>query len=308
MSRRRHDWGSARTDTPSSWKAYAAMALAVFVFFRWIAPATIFAKSSLKMAAQVSITLGTMISGVLAVLALLAYIASQAKRRSTELPALSSPAYKREPSTPRSTTVWSDLDHAWGDLLSSSKQGIRGKPTQWSIDVIRAIEWKRFEELCAAIFREQGTRAETQASGSDGGIDIHVYGTDPVRPLTIIQCKAWNTKQVGVKPIRELLGVMTHKKIDHGVFMTTSKFSDDAVAFAQANNIVLLTGQAVLNEILELPSDAQSRLLEIATEGNYTTPTCASCGIKMVWRDKGQFWGCTNYPRCKTRLFSNRVQ
>ena len=34
-------------------------------------------------------------------------------------------------------------------------------------------------------------------------------------------------------------------------------------------------------------------------------PTCASCGIKMEHqRADGAvaFWGCNNYPRCKSRL------
>lgn len=34
--------------------------------------------------------------------------------------------------------------------------------------------------------------------------------------------------------------------------------------------------------------------------------TCASCGIKLVERTPAKggagFWGCSNYPRCKSRL------
>jgi restriction system protein len=250
-------------------------------------------------------------AGLLAVLALLAYIAQRAERRtsafSDELKPISLDAYRREPRAQSSATDFSALDVAWGQAYQSNQHRSRQKPTEWSLEVLRSIEWKRFEELCAALFREQGSRAETQVCGPDGGIDIHVYGSDPVSPLTIVQCKAWNNQQIGVNLIRELLGVMTHTKVGHGMFMTTSTFSEDAVAFAQANNIALLSGQAVLKEIVELPADAQARLLSVATEGDYMTPTCASCGIKMVWRDKGQFWGCVNYPRCSSRLFSKAV-
>ena len=39
-------------------------------------------------------------------------------------------------------------------------------------------------------------------------------------------------------------------------------------------------------------------------EGEYWRTTCASCGVKLVERtlSKGgaAFWGCSNYPRCKT--------
>ncbi|MEK7067409.1 MAG: topoisomerase DNA-binding C4 zinc finger domain-containing protein [Patescibacteria group bacterium] len=31
------------------------------------------------------------------------------------------------------------------------------------------------------------------------------------------------------------------------------------------------------------------------------TGICPSCGTKMVWRksERGDFWGCGNYPRCR---------
>ncbi|HEX9171356.1 MAG TPA: topoisomerase DNA-binding C4 zinc finger domain-containing protein, partial [Telluria sp.] len=57
-------------------------------------------------------------------------------------------------------------------------------------------------------------------------------------------------------------------------------------------------------KIRDLPADDQQALLRFAFEGDYTTPTCASCGVKMVARDskRGAFWGCQHYPRCKTTL------
>jgi restriction system protein len=53
--------------------------------------------------------------------------------------------------------------------------------------------------------------------------------------------------------------------------------------------------------IQKLPAEAQQRLLAVATEGEFTTPTSPSCGIKMVWRksERGDFWGCRHYPRRK---------
>ena len=51
------------------------------------------------------------------------------------------------------------------------------------------------------------------------------------------------------------------------------------------------------------------QLLKLATQGDFLTPTCPSCGIKMVPRKSTQvgreFWGCTNYPRCKQTFFAS---
>jgi len=88
--------------------------------------------------------------------------------------------------------------------------------------------------------------------------------------------------------------------------MATSTFSDDAQQFAKAHNdkLFLIDGAKFVSLLSALPRDKRKQLLEFATEGDYTTPSCASCGIKMVRRSgkAGEFWGCQNYPRCKSTL------
>lgn len=153
--------------------------------------------------------------------------------------------------------------------------------------------------------REKGIRAETTRLGADGGIDIHLFqdDADPTRATSIVQCKAWS-KQVGVKEVRELRGVMAHEKVEKAFFMAPNGYTDDARAFATENRITLLDGKLFLAMLQRLPEDASKRLLEFATAGDWTTPTCPSCGGKMVARDskRGAFWGCAAYPRCHAKL------
>ena len=67
-----------------------------------------------------------------------------------------------------------------------------------------------------------------------------------------------------------------------------------------------LDGSGLLKLIATRTDEQQQALLDVAFEGDYGRPTCASCGIKLVERtpSKGgaNFWGCSNYPRCKSRL------
>ncbi len=176
----------------------------------------------------------------------------------------------------------------------------------WSLALLQAIEWKRFEDLCAEFYREKGIRCATTSLGADGGVDVRLYqdAEDPQRCTAIVQCKAWGERIVGVKPVRELLGVMAHEKIPKAFFMSPSRFSDDARSFAQANSITLLDGKLFLAMLLRLPEASRQRLLDFATQGDYTTPSCPHCGIKMLAREsaKGKFWGCVNYPRCRQIL------
>ena len=97
-------------------------------------------------------------------------------------------------------------------------------PAQWSLDLLRELEWKRFEEVALKLYQLQGYKARTTHTGADGGVDIIVYVDGTNGPLSLIQCKAWNTRPVGVKPVRELLGVLAHNKVKHGIFMTTDFF------------------------------------------------------------------------------------
>lgn len=185
-----------------------------------------------------------------------------------------------------------------------STQPLEAKPTLWTLELIQEIEWKKFEELSTAYYLEKGIKAKATSLGADGGIDIKLYQDESGNPTSLVQCKAWTSKQVGVKEIREFLGVMTHEKIAKGFYMTSGEYSVDAKATATANRITLINGVMLLAMIKRLPEVSQQKLLALATMGDYTTPTCSACGVKMVKRNgkRGEFWGCTNYPRCKQML------
>ena len=133
-----------------------------------------------------------------------------------------------------------------------------------------------------------------------------LYDNETGQPVAVIQCKAWSNK-VGVKPVRELLGVMTAKQVQRGIFVTTSDYTGEAKEFASGvAGLELIDGYNLLERIQVLSPDKRASLLETATLGDYTTPTCPRCDVKMVSREakKGGsvgsvFWGCRHYPRCK---------
>lgn len=182
--------------------------------------------------------------------------------------------------------------------------------TEWSLDLIQSIEWKRFEDLCQRFYASKGIRSECTPLGPDGGIDIRLFQDDSGKATSIVQCKAWGDSYVGVKPIRELLGVMVHEKVAKAFFMTSGKYSDEAKAFAVPNRITLIDGKMLLAMLLRLPEDSRNQLLAFATAGDYTTPTCPTCGTKMrlVTGVEGRrdFWGCKNFPKCRQKLGARR--
>jgi restriction system protein len=174
------------------------------------------------------------------------------------------------------------------------------------LELLQAIEWKRFEDLCQKYYEVKGIRSACTPLGPDGGIDIHLFQDDSDRATAIVQCKAWGNSFVGVKPIRELLGVMVHEKIAKAFFMTCGRYSDEAKAFAAPNRISLIDGTMLLIMIKRLPDEKQEALLRFATDGDYNVPTCPACGRKMHLvsgkEGKRDFWGCTDFPKCRQKL------
>jgi len=176
---------------------------------------------------------------------------------------------------------------------------------EWSLDALKQLEWKRFELLCVAYYEATGFQVKTVPHGPDGGIDATLYKAGLDTPLALVQCKAWN-KPVKVEQVRALGGVMHEHKVERGVFWSRSGYAGRPVQeSARRAGILLLDGAAIVERIRALPAEKQAALLAQAFKGDYRTPTCAACGIKMVPREvKGRpIWGCSNFPSCRSLIF-----
>lgn len=180
-----------------------------------------------------------------------------------------------------------------------------GRETAWSAKVFDDIEWRRFEAVCESLFAQGGFETKSQSHGPDGGVDIWLHSKNAGGPAAIVQCKHW-TKPVGVKELREFFGVMASHKLKRGTFATTSTFTPDAMRFAKANGINTMGRERLLALIARRTPEQQAQLLQVAYEGEYWKPTCASCGVKMVERKSSRgtsaFWGCVHFPQCRSML------
>jgi len=102
---------------------------------------------------------------------------------------------------------------------------------------------------------------------------------------------------------------MAAEGVPKGYFVTTGDFFANARAFANGKAITLVDGPAVIERIRKLPDEQQEDLYRLATYGDYQTPSCPTCGRKLVRRitKKGrhpgdEFWGCSGFPKCRYRM------
>jgi len=201
-----------------------------------------------------------------------------------------------------SVTVWampSGLSHTDSPTAATS-------PSRWSIDVFDGIEWRRFEAVCEALFAQAGFKTTAQSHGAEAGLDVWLFSQHASGPVAVVRCRHRRNKPVEVSELQEFLGVMSSNKMLRGTFATTAIYSSDAQRFAKSRGINALDGVRLLELIASRTPSQQKALLAIAYEGEYWRPTCVRCGIKLVERvpsgGGAPFWGCINYPGCKSLL------
>ena len=191
---------------------------------------------------------------------------------------------------------------------SASAARARFDTESWSLELLKHLEWRRFEELCAAYYEALGYTAEISHTRADGAVDIGLCAAGADKAVIIVHCQPWNAYRVGIKPVRELRAAMTTAGAVEGVLVTSGRFTQEAVALAARENVQLVDGSNLLAKLAALAPEKTHGLLKFATQGDFLTPTCPRCSIKMISRrsthEGRRFWGCPNYPRCKQTLYS----
>ena len=170
--------------------------------------------------------------------------------------------------------------------------------SQKGIDSIRALGWRELEELVGEAYRRQGySIAENARGGPDEGIDL-VLKKD--RITVLVQCKQWRSVKVGVNIVREMYGVMTAKKADGAIVITSGLFTQEAKSFAADKPIDLLDGGQLFQLVRGVQKGPGVPLTATSSK------LCPKCGAEMVLRtaQRGsrpgeKFWGCSNFARCR---------
>ena len=178
---------------------------------------------------------------------------------------------------------------------------------KWSLELLKRLEWRRFEELCAAYFEALGFKTAVTHSRADGGADILLAAAGADSASAVVHCKAWSAYRVGIKPVRALRAAMTSAGAGEGILATSGRFTQEAVDGAAAESITLIDGAEMIGKLAALAPEQARALLKLATQGDFLTPTCPHCSVKMIARQSiahgRKFWGCPNYPQCKETVF-----
>jgi len=175
-------------------------------------------------------------------------------------------------------------------------------PALVTAENIANLSWLQFEHLIAASYRRKGFHAELTPEGADGGVDIVLRERENV---LLVQCKHWNSYQVGVNIARELFGVMHAQGARKAVLATSGRLTAEAERFCRDNAIYWLDADRLPGFI---DPDAMPPQREIAADRASRCPLCGDTMVRRTGRKSGRrFWGCVRYPICRGKRFTEAV-
>lgn len=151
--------------------------------------------------------------------------------------------------------AWMLLVGCWiGAIFSFLGRARRRKllDSQTDIDSLREMSWRQFEQMAGEAFRRQGyVIEETGLGGADGGIDLVLRKNGQI---TLVQCKQWQNRQVGVKVVREMFGLLWHHGAAAVKIVALGDYTADAYRFAQGKPIELIHGGALIATVHSVQS------------------------------------------------------
>lgn len=117
-------------------------------------------------------------------------------------------------------------------------------------EILLNLKPKEFEWLIEDLYSRIGYETILTKESYDGGIDIIAERKETgKKELLLIQCKRY-TPSIGIKYVRNLLGVVTSKKGTKGVLITSSDFTSTSKKFEKENPSIELINWKELVRLL----------------------------------------------------------
>ena len=129
---------------------------------------------------------------------------------------------------------------AFGLLLiySKFKKPVKKKKNRFSnIDYMKLTP-REFEFFCCNVLNANGYHVAATAASADGGKDL--VGIDNKSKRIFGEVKQYKDEKIGRPLLQKLKGAMVDNSVEHGIFITTSDFSNEALAYAKRNQITCI--------------------------------------------------------------------
>jgi restriction system protein len=146
------------------------------------------------------------------------------------------------------------------ERMAAADEELRDALAAELLDRIEEGSWERFERLVLDALEKMGYGGVEGAveriggQGSDGGVDGVIRQDKLGLELIYIQAKAWKRDHPVSRPdVQAFVGALHGKGADKGVFMTTSRFTEEAQRYAEAvpTRVILIGGRKLAELMIE---------------------------------------------------------
>lgn len=126
------------------------------------------------------------------------------------------------------------------------------------LERIKTLSWQFFERLVVELLLAMGyggTGGQGLAlqQGSDGGVDGFINQDKLGLDIIYLQAKRWTNQTVGRPDIQQFVGALAGRQANRGVFITTSKFSQEAREYVKSLQVrvILMDGERLAQLMIE---------------------------------------------------------
>ncbi|MDP3073874.1 MAG: restriction endonuclease [Opitutaceae bacterium] len=120
----------------------------------------------------------------------------------------------------------------------------------------------RFEELVAEYFTKTGVVATRTKSGASSPIHLRISWKGEPRAFACAQCIAPAPAPIEARELHPFAAALAAEDLRRGYVITSGIFSDEAVEFAAAKRLTLMSIDNLIEKITGLPESARQELLQ----------------------------------------------
>jgi restriction system protein len=145
------------------------------------------------------------------------------------------------------------------EALETAYEKLRDELADELLDKLKKSSPSFFERAVVELLVKMGYGGSRSDAGKaigksgDGGIDGIIKEDKLGLDVVYIQAKRWDNNPVGRPDVMQFAGALQAQKANKGIFITTSRFTDDARIYVSqiGSKIVLIDGEQLTNLMIE---------------------------------------------------------
>lgn len=145
------------------------------------------------------------------------------------------------------------------EALETAYENLRDELTDELLARLKKSSPSFFERVVVELLVKMGYGGSRADAGKaigrsgDGGIDGIIKEDRLGLDVIYIQAKRWDNNSVGRPDVMQFAGALQAQKANKGIFITTSRFTDDARSYVSqiGSKIVLIDGEQLTNLMIE---------------------------------------------------------